>query len=254
MKRKGLLLLALAALAAGGAFAQKVGDTVQAGGQSYTIQSVSGDTFTAKRVSPSSVVTFTTIAEFKAWLDSQPDNSKAKPYKVKINISDLNGSYNRAGSLGSVFVNKINANKYVDLDLSDSTFTSMERFAFCTCSTIISVILPNSVTDIEQNIFDRCTNLESVTFGNRLTKISYGCFAGCSSLTSVTIPANVQRIEQDALRIPSLNSVTFKGTIPFNDFISNAFTGDMKNKFYATNKENGTPGTYTKSGDKWTKS
>jgi hypothetical protein len=40
MKRKGLLLLVLAALVAGGAFAQKVGDTGDFMGKNYTVQEV----------------------------------------------------------------------------------------------------------------------------------------------------------------------------------------------------------------------
>jgi hypothetical protein len=43
MKRKGLLLLVLAALVAGGAFAQKVGDTLDAFGKNYTVQEVKND-------------------------------------------------------------------------------------------------------------------------------------------------------------------------------------------------------------------
>jgi hypothetical protein len=31
------------------------------------------------------------------------------------------------------------------------------------------------------------------------------------------------------------------------------FPGDIRDKFYATNKTNGTPGTYTRSGSTWTK-
>jgi hypothetical protein len=52
MKRKGLLLLVLAALVAGGAFAQKVGDTVQVGGDSYNIESINGDRITLLKLSP----------------------------------------------------------------------------------------------------------------------------------------------------------------------------------------------------------
>jgi hypothetical protein len=40
MKRKGLLLLVLATLVAGGAFAQKVGDTLDAFGKKYTVKEV----------------------------------------------------------------------------------------------------------------------------------------------------------------------------------------------------------------------
>jgi hypothetical protein len=50
MKRKGLLLLVLATLIAGGAFAQKVGDTIQAGGSNWTVQSVSDNTMVLQKV------------------------------------------------------------------------------------------------------------------------------------------------------------------------------------------------------------
>jgi hypothetical protein len=43
MKRKGLILLVLTALVAGGAFAQKVGDAANVSGKNYTIQEVKSD-------------------------------------------------------------------------------------------------------------------------------------------------------------------------------------------------------------------
>jgi hypothetical protein len=47
--KKSVMLLALAALVAGGVFAQRVGDTVQVSGSSWTVQSVSGDTMTLRK-------------------------------------------------------------------------------------------------------------------------------------------------------------------------------------------------------------
>jgi hypothetical protein len=47
--RKAFLLLALVLIVAGGAFAQRVGDTVQVNGQTYTILTVSGDTIVLQR-------------------------------------------------------------------------------------------------------------------------------------------------------------------------------------------------------------
>jgi hypothetical protein len=41
--KKGIMLLALALLAAGGVFAQKVGDTVKAGGKDYRVEEVRSD-------------------------------------------------------------------------------------------------------------------------------------------------------------------------------------------------------------------
>jgi hypothetical protein len=46
----------------------------------------------------------------------------------------------------------------------------------------------------------------------------------------------------------SLTSVTFQGTIPydnFGDYSFYVFPGDLREKFYATDSTNGTPGTYT---------
>ena len=48
--RKGFLFLVLALFVVGGVFAQRVGDTYQLDGQSYTVRSVSGDTVTLQRV------------------------------------------------------------------------------------------------------------------------------------------------------------------------------------------------------------
>ena len=48
--KKVIFLLALALIVAGGAFAQRVGDTVQLGGQTWAVQSISGDTATIRKV------------------------------------------------------------------------------------------------------------------------------------------------------------------------------------------------------------
>jgi hypothetical protein len=38
--------------------------------------------------------------------------------------------------------------------------------------------------------------------------------------------------------------VTFQGTIPSNEFSKSVFSGDLRDKFYAADPDNGTPGTY----------
>jgi hypothetical protein len=52
MKRKVLLVLILAALVAGGAFAQRVGDTVQVGGKDYRVDEVRNDGYLGLRPAP----------------------------------------------------------------------------------------------------------------------------------------------------------------------------------------------------------
>jgi hypothetical protein len=81
-------------------------------------------------------------------------------------------------------------------------------------------------------------------------------FRACSSLTSITIPSSVNTIQNYAFEgCTGLTSVTFSGTIPSAGFGSGSgtFPGDLRAKFYANDTNNGTPGTYTKSGTVWTK-
>jgi len=79
---------------------------------------------------------------------------------------------------------------------------------------------------------------------------------GCTSLTSITIPNKVTSIGREAFaECDGLTSVTFAGTIPSNGFSSETpFPGDLRDKFYVTNPNNGTPGTYiTSDAVTWTK-
>ena len=86
-----------------------------------------------------------------------------------------------------------------------------------------------------------------------VTAIGSGAFSN-NWITSITIPASVTSIDMTALyALPSLTTVTFLGTIPRSGLNNiTAFPGDLVAKFYATDRNNGTPGTYTRSGTTWT--
>jgi len=219
-------------------------------------------------------VSFTSITDFQTWLSQQPNNTAAKAYIVKLNISDLDGNSTTPGSVGKILSD--NSSKYVSLDLSGSTLTSIDSSAFTNCANLTSVIIPDSVTDIGSGAFSSCTNLTKITLpvNSGFTTIEAGTFSRCGKLTGVTIPNTVTSIELQAFApgcnsltsiiIPDsvksigayafggtsvtnyLTSVTFKGTIPAADFSTmSPFLGDLRAKFYATNATNGTPGTYT---------
>jgi len=101
----------------------------------------------------------------------------------------------------------------------------------------------------------------SVTIPNGVTTIGDSAFESCIYLTSITIPASVTSIGNRAFySCKGLTSVTFQGTIPSSGFSNNAFRtaelGDLRDKFYATDKTKGTPGTYTRpnaTSQTWTK-
>jgi len=120
---------------------------------------------------------------------------------------------------------------------------SIGHTAFASCSGLTSVTIP--ATSIGEGAFVYCRGLITVTIENNVTSIGKSAFGACSSLTNVTIPASVNRIEMSAFgECTNLISVTFQGTIPSSGFIY-PFDGDLRDKFYATDEKNGTPGTYT---------
>jgi len=281
--------------------------------------------------------TFTSIAAFRTWLDAHPSNTVAAAYNVKLNVSDLGEDSYTYGSVGNALYD--NDTKYVYLDLSGSTFTSIEDSAFSHCQSLTGITIPASVTSIGNSAFACCTSLTSITIPDSITSIGDGAFWDCTSLTAInvesgntayssengvlynktktmlvkypegktgssfTIPSSVTNIESSAfedctslinINIPNsvtsigdyafncenltsitipasvtsigdyafagcdnLTSVTFQGTITSTKFTDNAFygLGNLRDKFYATDTTNGTPGTYARAsgGTTWTK-
>ena len=95
-----------------------------------------------------------------------------------------------------------------------NSVTSIGGYAFVGCSSLTSVKIPNSVTSIGEDAFYGCTSLTSITIPNSVTSIGEGAFYGCTSLRSVTIPNSVTSIGEDAFRdCYSLTSVTIPNSV-----------------------------------------
>lgn len=100
-------------------------------------------------------------------------------------------------------------NKKVNLDLSRTKISVIEWKAFFGCTSLSSIILPNSITEIGELAFGECTSLTSITIPNGVTEIGQGAFGYCTSLTSITIPNNVTEIEKGTFVFcTSLTSIT----------------------------------------------
>ena len=101
----------------------------------------------------------------------------------------------------------------------ESALTSISLSAFCGCSNLTSVTIPNGVTTIDKNAFQGCTNLSSVTIPNGVTSIGEIAFQGCTNLTSIIIPQSVTYIGISAFYgCSSLTSVTItNGVMTIDD-------------------------------------
>ena len=100
--------------------------------------------------------------------------------------------------------------------------------AFEDNTTIISIIIPDSVTIIGSYAFLYCSNLTTVTFGenSQLTTIGSYAFYNCSSLTSIVIPNSVTTIGEWAFTSCSnLTTVTIGENSQLTSIGDNAFFG-----------------------------
>ena len=68
---------------------------------------------------------------------------------------------------------------------------------FANCRNLVSVTIPDTITEIDCGAFTGCESLESIAIPPSVTKIGYHAFMKCNSLTSLTIPDTVKKLKID---------------------------------------------------------
>ncbi|MDD6140472.1 MAG: leucine-rich repeat domain-containing protein [Bacteroidales bacterium] len=82
-----------------------------------------------------------------------------------------------------------------------NSVTKICEHAFFDCNDLISVTIPESVTMIGDFAFNDCRDLPSITIPNSVTVINVGTFSGCFKLKSVTMGNSVTEIMYNAFHI-----------------------------------------------------
>lgn len=118
-------------------------------------------------------------------------DEEAKTAEVTYEV--YGGSDNYSSLSGELYIpTSVNYNG------GDYTVTSVGERAFFFCSSITSVIVPNSVKTIGNDAFYNCVGLVSINIPGNITSIGRNAFADCSGLVSLDIPSSVTSIGEYA--------------------------------------------------------
>ena len=95
-----------------------------------------------------------------------------------------------------------------------NSVTRIREYAFAGCTSLTSITIPDSVTIIGEYAFGDCTGLTSITIPNGVKYISVMAFLDCTGLTSITIPDSVTIIGEYAFfSCTSLTSITIPDSV-----------------------------------------
>ena len=120
---------------------------------------------------------------------------------TSFHVDEANQNYS---SEGTVLFNKdktrlIYALGQIEGDYKvPATVRDINEWAFRDQSRVLSVSLPEGLTQVQMYLFDGCTSLQSVSLPKSLKSIEYAAFKGCSSLASLSIPAATENISEGA--------------------------------------------------------
>lgn len=104
---------------------------------------------------------------------------------LEFTLNDYGGSYYVSGIGTCTDTDVIIPSVYNGLPV-----TMIGKVAFHNCTSIKSVIIPDSITFLEAYTFYGCTSLQTVTIGSFVHTINSGHFDACSSLMNIEINDN----------------------------------------------------------------
>ena len=103
-----------------------------------------------------------------------------------------------------------------DVNLEDTSVTSIGKAMFWGCTSLTEIAIPSTVTVIKDYAFMGCTALASIVIPSSVTgTLGAQAFQGCTSLASADIPSGVNLIGASCFyQCTALSSLTVRATTP----------------------------------------
>ena len=103
--------------------------------------------------------------------------------------------------------------------LFDDSVQVIGDYAFLHCVGLVSVVIPERVTDFKFGAFSGCMSLSDFTFGRNVTSIGEEAFYKCIALSRLVIPVNAKNIADYAFYYCiQLSEIYFDGNAPEADW------------------------------------
>ena len=103
-------------------------------------------------------------------------------------------------SQSGLFKGSLEPNTTVSFAQKDgkTSITKINAYAFCGCTNIQSVNIPDSVTEIGDYAFYNCNLIKSVNIPENVTVIGENAFYNCGKISSFTIPYGLKELGKNA--------------------------------------------------------
>lgn len=85
--------------------------------------------------------------------------------------------------------------------------------AFCDCTNLKSISIPNTVVQILYGAFKNCSSLKEIILPSNLEVLGGNAFYGCTQLRSITLPMTLFAIDRAVFaNCPLLKEIKYEGT------------------------------------------
>ena len=119
--------------------------------------------------------------------------------------------------------------KDIEKVVFSGNITSIGEFAFCKCTSLKSITVPDGVSIIGEFAFDSCSSLNEISLPNTLTYIGAGAFEH-SGLNSIVIPNNVTFLGHAAFfACKNITDITLSNKISAIDYSTFEYCEKLKN-------------------------